>query len=105
MNLRQILTRRLANAAGFFAGVVLALGVAWVVITPASSPHAPEPEPTRIDRLIAKHHCWTGEAPDGAIPGHAIVSPVDGKARLVSADEGFAIWLEDAPGTLHAFCP
>lgn len=59
----------------------------------------------RVVRLISHHHCWTGTAPKDVIPGHAVVTLPGHRARLVPADRGFAIWLDGAPGVLHAFCP
>ena len=59
----------------------------------------------RVVRLITGHDCWTGTAPEGVIPGHAVVTRPGHRARLVDADVGFAIWLDGAPGVLHAFCP
>lgn len=59
----------------------------------------------RVVRLISGHDCWTGTAPEGVIPGHAVVTTPGRRARVVDADVGFAIWLDGAPGVLHAFCP
>lgn len=60
--------------------------------------------PSRIERLVAGHDCWSGAAPAGAEPHHAVVTRPGGRARVVAARVGFGIWLGDAPGVLHAFC-
>ena len=60
----------------------------------------------RVSSLLARHHCWTGEAPAGAPdPGHAVVTIHGGRPHLVDAAVGFGIWLEGDPGVLHGFCP
>lgn len=60
----------------------------------------------RVSSLLARHHCWTGEAPAGAPdPGHAVVTVHGGRPRLVDAAVGFGIWLDGDPGVLHGFCP
>ena len=66
---------------------------------------AASPATDRVGRLISGHDCWTGTAPQGVIPGHAVVTSPGHRARLVDAGVGFAIWLDGAPGVLHAFCP
>jgi hypothetical protein len=53
---------------------------------------------------MAEHDCWTGEGPEGVIPGHAVITNQKGVTKYVKGDRGFAIWLEGAPGTLHGFC-
>ena len=63
-----------------------------------------EPPPTRVERLIERHDCWTERAPGGVVPARAVVTLPGERPRTVSADVGFAIWLEGAPGRLHAFC-
>lgn len=60
----------------------------------------------RVSRLLTKHGCWSGEAPEGAArPGHAVVTVPGVRPRLVDAAVGFGIWLEGEPGVLHGFCP
>jgi hypothetical protein len=54
--------------------------------------------------LMEEHKCWTGEGPEGVIPGHAVITNQEGVTKYVKGDRGFAIWLEGAPGTLHGFC-
>jgi hypothetical protein len=61
-------------------------------------------KPSRVERLLDKHDCWTSKAPEGVIPGHAIVTLPGDVARYTDADTGFGIWLDGNPGTLHAFC-
>lgn len=68
----------------------------------------------RVTRLVAKHDCWTGEAPEGVIPERAVVSLPRKQPAVVKSDVGFDIWLgpdstpnsgDERPGTVHAFCP
>jgi hypothetical protein len=69
---------------------------------------------SQVERLIAEHGCWTGDAPGSAIPGRAVVTLPGRKAHVVSSDVGFALWLgpdgtpgsgDERAGRLHAFCP
>lgn len=63
------------------------------------------PRMVEVERLIEKHECWADDdKPSDVIPGHAVVTR-DGDTRLVDAELGFSIWLDGAPGRLHAFCP
>lgn len=63
------------------------------------------PSMSRVERLVARHDCWTGDAPTGAEPTHAVVTLPGSGAERTSARTGFDIWLDGAPGVLHAFCP
>ena len=69
---------------------------------------------TPAEVLAFEHGCWTGDAPAGALPQHAVVTLPGRAPSYVSADVGFAIWLgpDGVPGTgderagvLTAFCP
>lgn len=54
-----------------------------------------------------RYDCWRNdsERPAGLHPTRALVTP-DGSDRpeVVHADVGYRIWLDNEPGTLHAFC-
>jgi hypothetical protein len=56
-------------------------------------------------RLLRANGCWSGAAPAGTTPTHAVVTLPGHRAALVDADVGFGIWLEGDPGELHGFCP
>lgn len=73
-------------------------------VDPAPSMDRLDPAQVQADRLIAESDCWTGEAPTGVVPGHAVVARPGGMPRLVSADVGFGVWLDGDPGTVYAFC-
>jgi hypothetical protein len=121
--LRAILANRTMRAVGFGVGFGLTMGAATVVYaeafdgitdmggqtreTPASvaDDHVRNHDhPSRVERLMERHSCWSGEGPPGVIPGRAIVSAPGGRAEVVPADVGFGIWLDGEPGSLHAFC-
>jgi len=84
------------------------IGGAWVIaqVTPQEAelvPHVVVVD-TRVPDLLDSNHCWTGKAPAGVFPHHAIVT-LPGKApALVPSRVGFAIWQHDRAGTLHGFC-
>jgi hypothetical protein len=59
---------------------------------------------TRADRIVATHDCWSGAAPAGVEPTHAVVTLPGQVARRVPAGVGYGIWLDHDPGVLHAFC-
>jgi hypothetical protein len=115
--LRAILANRTMRAVGFGVGFGLTMGAATVYVdafdgitdmgaqtreTPAS---VTEPAaPSRVERLMERHSCWSGEGPPGVIPGRAIVSAPGGRAEVVPADVGFGIWMDGDPGMLHGFC-
>lgn len=76
----------------------------------APSIQAPVAQGSPAD-LLAKHDCWTGEAPadmQGVVPGHVIVtkgaSPVYGGTRLVG--QALEQIFEDVDHglTVHGFC-
>jgi len=58
-----------------------------------------------VDGLLRRNHCWTGQAPAGVTPSHAVVTLPDAEPALVAAEVGFGIWLDGDPGVLHGFCP
>jgi hypothetical protein len=70
-------------------------------------------KPTKVERLIEKHDCWTGEAPKdmtGKMPGGVVVSapnagPIyDRNQHMVgyALDQIFNV--QDHNLTVHAFC-
>ena len=67
--------------------------------------YRPTGDERMVEDLVADHACWSGAAPAGAVPGHAVVTLPGRRPALVPADLGFAIWLDGRPGVLHAFCP
>lgn len=92
------------------AGFLLVGAVALVVVdsthdaAPASS-RSVSYAPSRVERLVTSHDCWTGTAPDPAvIPEHAVVTLPGERSAYVSSEIGFDIWLHGKPGLLHAFC-
>ena len=57
----------------------------------------------RIDHLQVKYGCSTEGLGPGVVPARTVVL-VDGKARLATFDEGWAMYHGDAPGTLVSVC-
>ncbi len=96
------------------SAALVAGGLLWTGSTAQSLPSSPaaEPAPSRAERLVETHGCWTGPAPADMrdqVPGHVVVTTragrtVYGGPRLVrkALDQVFA----DRPGGLgiHAFC-
>ena len=55
-------------------------------------------------RLLDRHHCsTTGFEPD-VIPTTAVIRDEAGRTRLVSFDEGWAVFNNELPGELVAVC-
>ena len=101
--LRRTALLSLRRAAVVAAGAVLAVSAAPAHgVLDTSGTHAEHP--TRAERIVAAHDCWSGAAPAGVEPTHAVVTLPGRAARLVRAEVGYGIWLEDDPGVLHAFC-
>ena len=112
----RLLRRRLAAVAGFGLGafVVSLIGAsAQISAAPADRPIAP-PTPSRAERLIEAHDCWTGAAPadqSGQVPGHVVVSR-PGRAAVWSArlvapalEQTFARGVTGPRDlVVHAFC-
>lgn len=96
-------------------GVLAAVLVGVTTVQEGEQTSAPWLEaPSRAERLVERFECWTGAAPEGAIPGHAIVTLPGERAERVAAETGFGIWLgedgeagtgDEIAGTLVAFCP
>ena len=89
----------------FVAAFALAVHVAPIPaeVRPNSGTH--RPETSRAERLVTRHDCWTGTAPAGVTPTHAVVTMPGDRTRRMSAQVGFDIWVGDHAGVLHAFCP
>lgn len=110
------LGRLMVTYAACAAGLV-ALSVQEIPLDRTPAPDlaaSPAPSETRaaraavrVERMLQEHRCWSGAAPAGAPePRHALITPPgDQQPGLVSANVGFAIWLQGKPGTLHGFCP
>ena len=105
--LRSLILRTTAtNLAATAVGVLVwSAGGGVAGDTTASWSQSPETAVSRVETLLARHHCWSGRAPVGApAPTHALVTPPGGRAHLVPAAVGYGIWLDGKPGVLHAFC-
>lgn len=124
MPLVRLLTRLVARRALAVVGFVLGMLVVSLVGAAAQVETAPLPAPAavpesaplsrdavRVERLIARHDCWTGAAPAvhaGRVPGHVVVTAPDGAPHLSVRWVGPA--LEQVLGdrdhdlVVHAFC-
>lgn len=65
--------------------------------------------PSRAERLVERHGCWTGEAPpDVDMPGHVVWQHPDGRvvysARLVGPALDTLFGSGDLAGQAVAFC-
>jgi len=125
------MTRRVTALVGLAAlAVAFALLVGmttdWTPISTATTadPSAPAPSTTdagqprltktqradqrraaAVGKLLRRHGCWTGQAPAGVTPTHAVVTLPGAEPALVAAEVGFGIWLDGDPGVVHGFCP
>ena len=111
--LLQIVKRRLAMVGGFAVGI----GIMALVAPPAvlefdrSELPAESASPSRADRLVAKHGCWTDAAPPdmaGKLPGHVVASTREGRTVYSAALVGPALdqifGKHDRGLVVHAFC-
>jgi hypothetical protein len=57
----------------------------------------------RVARLGERYHCSRTGLADGEIPLHAVVLR-DGRVRLTSFDEGWAVYRGERPGRLMSVC-
>ena len=113
----RLFRRRLMTLAGFALGmlVVSVIGISSLEAATADRPVAP-PAPTRAERLIETHDCWSGAAPadmKGVLPGHVVATRPGRQAvysrRLVgpALDQLFAEPSDSAGQprlVVHAFC-
>jgi hypothetical protein len=87
-------------------------GVGTLRVEPVA-PHAvDDAEPSRVERLVERHNCWTGDAPaDVEIPGGVVMSLVGQGPRYFATDERVGQALDhmftaDDPAiaVVHGFC-
>ncbi|GAA4681878.1 hypothetical protein [Nocardioides nanhaiensis] len=124
MPLLRLLARLVARRALAVAGFALGLLVVSLVGASAQVETAPAPAPlvvpqdaplspaaVRVERLLARHDCWTGAAPadrTGQVPGGVVVTAPGGAPHLSARWVGPA--LEQVLGerdhrlVVHAFC-
>lgn len=103
-------TRRTAAAvAQTLLPILLLLGLAAAFIGIDTQDMDTVPASTS-DALVQAHDCWTGQGPEGVIPGHVVVTH-EGEAAAVYAGPKVAgqaldqIFNNEAHGlTIHAFC-
>lgn len=58
--------------------------------------------PSAADQLVARHDCWTGQAPaDVSVPGHAVVSWPGAAGPTYGGRRAAAFALEHVFGTEH----
>ena len=55
---------------------------------------------TPAEVLAFEHGCWSGDAPPGSLPQHAVVTLPGREPTYASADVGFA-----DPGPASTVCP
>ena len=109
----QIVKRRLAMLGGFAVGI----GIMALLAPPAvlefdrSELPAESASPSRADRLVTKHGCWTSEAPAdmaSQLPGHVVASTPEGRtvysATLVGPALDQLFGGRDRGLVVHAFC-
>ena len=99
-HLLRVTLRNLAWSSAFLGSWALV-----VAVTPAPAARQQTVPVDRVSLLVDRNACWTGSAPSGVEPTRAVVTLPHERPRVVRAATGFRIWLEDEPGTVHAFCP
>ncbi|WP_067434147.1 hypothetical protein [Nocardioides jensenii] len=108
-----VVATTVAFGAGFgFTAMALDDGVVDSTFeTPAQS--SGPAVPNKVAALIAKHDCWTGQAPadmEGVVPGHVVVTkhgataPTYGGSRLVGLALDQVFNGADHSLTVHGFC-
>jgi hypothetical protein len=79
----QIAKRTAINTARHTVVIGVLLALVWIV---GLNTFTHDPNPTHnlgtlatphTPALVTRHHCWTGEGPEGVIPGH-VVAQTDG---------------------------
>jgi hypothetical protein len=70
---------------------------------PTTSASASEDVAERVARLGERYHCSRTGLADGEIPLHAVVLR-DGRVRVTSFDEGWAVYQGERPGRLMSVC-
>lgn len=101
---RKVVLTPIIMCASLYVGITY-LSPAPIMATPESPSVVEKPSP--IAGMMEKNGCYTGDAPArvGEFgPSKALVTLPGKKPRIYPADVGYSIWLEGAPGTLHAFC-
>ncbi|MDZ5619753.1 hypothetical protein [Nocardioides bizhenqiangii] len=90
------------------AALTLLLGFGAASVLSAPQPPAAqvdlsaEDEPT--SRLMERHQCSTTGFEPGVIPATAIIRDQAGRTRLVSFEQGWAVFNDERPGELVAVC-
>lgn len=110
--LRRTLTTATVRAAAVTLMAGAALGLAPLVTMDAplsaeQTTQAPEPQQTPAEALIARHGCWTGDAPAdmvGVIPGHVVTQ--HGYQGEKAVGQALAQMFDGAEHglTIYAFC-
>ena len=85
--------------------MALALGLGAGLTDRADQSAAPSIEvaDSRVSRLMDRYDCSQNGFGASVIPNSAIIH-LDGRAKHVSFDRGWAVFTGDAPGTLMAVC-
>ena len=103
---RRAVRKGLVNAATVTAGLALS----FVFLTPpvkTAQPVMTDPAPTAAS-LVAENDCWTGEGPEGVIPGHVVITmdgqPTLGGSRMTGKALAQLFDGADHGLTVHAFC-
>lgn len=66
-------------------------------------------EPSKAERLVETHKCWTDAAPEGVIPGHVVIT-IDDRTYIAGSDmtgqaiEQAVFGTDHGIDTIHGFC-
>lgn len=74
-----------------------------VAAAPETSPMPVVAPPSPVEQAMERHECSTTGFEAGVIPASALVRQ-DEQLRHVTFDEGWAVFTDEAPGTLVAVC-
>lgn len=84
-------------------GVAIGALLGAAIALSGSSEPARQTE-TYVDVLYREYQCWRNDGLKHPEPQGALATLPKRGVRIYPAKVGYRIWLEDAPGTLHAFC-
>lgn len=91
-------------------GALLTMTVG-IYVNASAEQSSPPPSAVNVDsytkvvqKKISEHECSATGFGAEEVPTSALVRTEDGKVRLVSFDDGWAVFTGDAPGKLVALC-
>lgn len=76
-----------APVVGFYSLAGVDFGVGRMDYAPGAPVVVDEGPSSLVERILARHDCWVGEAPEGVVyPGGVVLAEVGGGPRFYSSD-------------------